>query len=42
MKYFVSTYIEELDNYNKQLYQHVHENISITKKEQQHRPIPVY
>ena len=32
MNYFVSTYVEELDRYNKQFDQHVHKNLLITNE----------
>ena len=32
MNYVVSTSVEELDNNNKQFYQHVHKNLLIKKK----------
>ena len=42
MNYFVSNSVEELGNYNKQFYQHVHKNLLIKNEEEQHLPIPVY
>ena len=42
MNYFVSTSVEELDNENKQFYQHVHKNILITNEEEKYLLIPVY
>ena len=42
INYVVYTYIEELDNDNKKIYQHFHKNLLITNEEQQQLPIPVY
>ena len=42
MNYVVSTSVDELDNYNKQFYEHAHESILITNKEEQHIPVTVY
>ena len=42
MNYVVSTSVEELDNYNKQFYEHAHESILITNEEEQHIPVTVY
>ena len=42
MNYVVSTSVEDLDNDNKQFYQHVHKNILITNGEEKHLIITVY
>ena len=40
--YSFSTSVEELDNNNKQFYEHVNKNLLLTYEEEKYLPIPVY